>query len=55
MPTLALEARLRELKALGRRVALCAVPHFLWTDGAGPIDLKSLREARDQAVLEVID
>ncbi|CAE8612037.1 unnamed protein product [Polarella glacialis] len=43
----AIEACLQNEAAHGRRVAVVAVPHFLWTDGSGPIDLQRLRSVID--------
>ena len=38
----ALETAVR-LHAQRSRIAVVAVPHFLWTDGSGPINLHRLR------------
>ncbi|CAK9029999.1 unnamed protein product [Durusdinium trenchii] len=40
----ALEESIRAETAAGHRIAVCAVPHFLWTDGS-PVDLPHLRKA----------
>jgi len=37
-----LQSRLAALEAEGRRVALVAVPVYLWTDCSGPVDIKAL-------------
>ena len=37
--------RLASLEADGRRVAVVAVPVYLWTDGSGPLDLAALSAA----------
>lgn len=40
--TTALLGRLAELQDQGRRVAVVAIPVFLWTDGSGPVDLEAV-------------
>jgi len=44
----ALEKCIRQEVAAGRHVALCALPHFLWTDGSGPINFLQLRQVLDE-------
>ncbi|CAE7230640.1 ycbU, partial [Symbiodinium microadriaticum] len=43
----ALETAIR-LHAQRSRIAVVAVPHFLWTDGSGPINLHRLRSVLDE-------
>ncbi|CAE7554191.1 csd [Symbiodinium natans] len=43
----ALETAIR-LHAQRSRIAVLAVPHFLWTDGSGPINLHRLRSVLDE-------
>ncbi|CAE7270594.1 csd [Symbiodinium pilosum] len=45
----ALEAAIR-LHAQSTRIAVVAVPHFLWTDGSGPINLHRLRSVLDEVM-----
>lgn len=44
----ALERCIRQESSAGQRVAVCAVPHFLWTDGSGPVDFARLRKVLDE-------
>lgn len=40
--TPAVEASMRAAAGRGEHVAVLALPHFLWTDGSGPLDLRRL-------------
>merc|ERR1712216_794100 len=48
--TKALLRRLADLENEGRRVAVVALPVYLWTDGSGPVDLDAVSKVcRDSA------
>jgi len=46
--TEAIEASVRKVQGGGGRIAVIAIPQFLWTDGSGPVDLSRIRALCDE-------